>query len=567
MFNSNNIKTIPLKILNSKSKTIFSAAFVLTLASLISKILGVLRDRLLAGRFGAGDELDIYYAAFRIPDLLFTLIVMGAISSGFIPVFAQYFYKDRKEAWNLASNILNIILLTLVIAAGFLMLFAPQIIQVIAPGFEGEKREFTILLTRIMFLSPIILGISSILSSILQYFHRFLAYSLAPIMYNVGIIIGILIFVPILGLVGLGWGVVLGAFLHMLVQLPSAIYSGFRWKLIFNLRHQGLVKIWRLMIPRTIGLAGNQINFVVITAIASTLSAGSISIFNLANNLQYVPIGIFGVAFAVAIFPVLSKSFAEKNKKSFSNSFSTTFSQLLFLVVPLSALFFILRAHLVRIVLGTGRFDWIDTRLTAAALGLFAVSIFAQSLIPLISRAFYAFHNTKTPVLVSLFCIGINIILSFFFVWVLKNQTCFTELFSKALKVSDIDDISILGLPLAFSIASIINFFVLLKLFSLKIGWWKLKEIINSFLKVFLSTFLMIFLVYNLLYILNLFLDTHTFFGIFIQATVSGLLGFIFYFLFMLILGFKQAKRLFEKLKKIIGLSVFNGTNKINGSK
>ncbi len=532
------------QFLNSKSKTIFSAVFILATAALASRILGLIRDRLLAGQFGAGDELDIYYTAFRLPDLVFSILIMGAISSAFIPVFAHHFRKNKKEAWRLVSGVLNLASLSLIVVAGILVVFAPFIISLIAPGFSGAKREMTILLTRIMFLSPIILGISSIFSGVLQYFHRFLIYSLAPIMYNVGIILGILVFVPAMGLVGLAWGVVLGAFLHMLIQLPSTIYSGFSWKPILNIYHKGVRKIIKLMIPRTIGLAGFQINFLVITAIASTLTSGSIAVFNLANNLQYVPIGIFGIAFATAVFPNLTKAFTWKRKKSFSKDFSSTFSQILFLIIPLSALFFILRAQIVRVILGTGEFGWIDTRLTAAALGLFSLSIFAQSLIPLISRAFYAFYNTRTPVLISLISIILNVCFSFLFVWILSGSNIFSSFFSSILKVKDIKEIAILGLPLAFSLASIINFVVLLKLFARKVKWWYPKHILTSFSKIILATLLMGVAAYSLLYVLNLFLDTHTFVGIFLQGILAAIGGIVVYYLVMILLGSKEMKGL-----------------------
>ena len=522
--------------LNTKSKTIFSAASILAIAYLASRVLGLIRDRLLAGRFGAGDELDIYYAAFRLPDLVFSILIMGAISSAFIPVFAQHFRKNKKEAWQLVSGVLNLAFLSLIVVAGILAIFAPQVISLIAPGFSGAKREMTILLTRIMFLSPIILGISSILSGVLQYFQRFLIYSLAPIMYNIGIILGILIFVPTQGLVGLAWGVVLGAFLHMLIQLPSVIYSGFSWKPVLGVCHKGVRKIVKLMIPRTIGLAGFQINFLVITAIASTLTSGSIAVFNLANNLQYVPIGIFGIAFATAVFPNLAKSFARKRKKTFSKDFSLTFSQILFLIIPLSALFFILRAQIVRVILGTGEFGWIDTRLTAAALGVFSLSIFAQGLVPLISRAFYALQNTRTPVLISLASILLNICFSFLFVWILGGSNVISSLLSGILKLKGLKEFAILGLPLAFSLASIINFAVLLKLFARKINWWQPKYILKSFSKIILATLLMGVATYGLLYILDLFLDTHTFIGIFLQGILAAITGIIVYCLVMVLL-------------------------------
>ena len=524
------------KFLNHKSKTIFSAAFVLAVAALTSRILGLIRDRLLAGRFGAGDELDIYYTAFRLPDLVFSILIMGAISSAFIPVLTEYFHKKKKEAWQLVSGVLNLAILALIIIIGILIVFAPALISLIAPGFSGSKREMTILLTRIMFLSPMLLGISSIFSGILQYFKRFFIYSLAPIIYNIGIIIGILFFVPALGLVGLAWGVVLGAFLHMLIQLPSAIYSGFRWRPKSNIFHPGVKKVAKLMIPRTIGLAGFQINFLVITAIASTLASGSIAIFNLANNLQYVPIGIFGITLATAAFPNLAKAFTRKNRRAFSRDFSSTFSQILFLIIPLSALFFILRAQIVRVILGTGQFSWLDTRLTAAALGIFSLSIFAQGLIPLISRAFYAFQNTRTPVLISLFSILLNICFSFLFVWILTSANIFSSFFSTILKLEGIKEIAVLGLPLAFSLANLVNFIVLLKIFDRKIGCWQSKRILISFIKIIFATLLMGLTTYSFLYLLNIFLVTNTFIGIFSQAILAALAGFVIYCLAMTLL-------------------------------
>ena len=206
------------------------------------------------------------------------------------------------------------------------------------------------------------------------------------------------------------------------------------------------------------------------------------------------------------------------------------------MIVPLSALFFILRAQIVRVILGTGEFGWIDTRLTAAALGIFSLSIFAQSLIPLISRAFYAFQNTRTPVLISLTSIVLNVCFSFFFVWVLGNSNIISSLFSEILKLKGLKEFAILGLPLAFSLANIINFVILLKLFAKKINWWQPKYILTSFSKIVLATLLLGFTTYGFLYILNLFLDTHTFIGIFLQGILAAIAGIVVYCLVMILL-------------------------------
>ncbi len=518
------------KLLNHKSKTVLSAAFVLAITALLSRILGLVRDRLLAGRFGAGDELDIYFTAFRLPDLIYSILIMGAISSALIPVFAQYFKKDEKGAWQLIGGLISWCILILIIFSGILILFAPQVVSFIAPGFSDIKKDTTVALTRIMFLSPLLLGISSILSGVLQYFRRFFVYSLAPIMYNLGIILGIIFFVPKMGLMGLAWGVVLGAFLHFLIQLPSAIYSGFKFNGLFK-PHAGIKKILKLTIPRTIGLAGTQINYVVITAIASSLAVGSIAIFNLANNLQYVPIGIIGISFSMAVFPRLAESSVEENKEKFSQDFSSVFNQVLYLVLPIMAIFFILRAQIIRLVLGTGQFGWADTRLTAAALGIFAISVFAQSLIPLISRAFYSLHDTKTPVSISLVSIGLNILMSFGFVWILNKHNMFSEFFSLIFKLEGIKNFAVLGLPLAFSLSSIFNFMVLMKAFNRKVKKYNIKNILNPILKIVASCILMGAIVYGSLQVFNLFFNTRTFIGLFLQTAISGLIGIGAYFI------------------------------------
>jgi len=541
------------KLINHKSKTVLSAAFILAITALLSRVLGLVRDRLLAGKFGAGDELDIYFTAFRLPDLIYSIMIMGAISSALIPVFAQYFKKDEKDAWQLIGGLISWCILILVVLSGILILFAPQIVSFIAPGFSDAKRDTTVALTRIMFLSPLLLGISSIFSGVLQYFRCFFIYSLAPIMYNLGIILGIIFFVPKIGLIGLAWGVVLGALLHFLIQFPSAIYSGFKFNGFLKL-HTGIGKIFKLTIPRTIGLAGAQINYVVITAIASSLAIGSIAVFNLANNLQYVPIGIIGISFSMAVFPRLAESSVEENKEKFSHDFSTVFNQILYLVLPITVIFFVLRAQIVRIVLGTGQFGWADTRITAAALGIFAISVFAQSLIPLISRAFYSLHNTRTPVSIGLISIGLNILMSFGFVWILNKQNIFSELFSSIFKLEGIKNFAVLGLPLALSLSSIFNFIFLMKAFNKKIKEYNVKSILKSVFKIIISCILMGTIVYGLLHAFDLFFDTKTFIGLFLQTGISGLIGIGIYFVislwFKLPESMAVAKRFLFKNKK-----------------
>lgn len=534
---------------NHRAKNVTLAAFILMVTTLIAKLLSLARLRVFTTLFTT-EELDIYFAAFRIPDFLFNVLILGAVSTAFIPVFAEYYLSSKKKALDLCNNVLCIFLAILILLGALCAIFAPQLMHLITPGFEGEKLAEVVKLTRIMFLSPILLGISNIFGSVLQYFSRFLVYSLAPIMYNLGIILGALFFVPKMGVEGLAWGVVLGAFLHLLVQLPAILNLGWRFKFKFNPSEQGTRKIFKLMIPRTIGLAASQINLIVTTAIASLLAAGSIAVFNLANNLQYVPISLFGISFAIAIFPSLSRNVVKKEKAKFLEDFTAAFSQVLFFVLPVSFLFFILRAQIVRVVLGTGQFSWQDTRLTAASLGVFAFSIFAQSLIPLLSRAFYSFRDTKTPVKISIFSIIINIIFAIFFTWILSFQNPFYYFMQSFLSLEGISQISVIGLPLAFSLSSFINLIWLLIAFKRKVGDSWDEKLGKVFLRILLLSAVCGVITFVLLRPFSSILGLKTFSGVFWQAILAGGIGLVFYFCCAKMLKFPEYEMLVKSFRQ-----------------
>ncbi|OGD25356.1 murein biosynthesis integral membrane protein MurJ [Candidatus Azambacteria bacterium RIFCSPHIGHO2_01_FULL_40_24] len=517
--------TIIGKFLNSKSQKISSAALIVALFALISRIFGLWRDRLLAGQFGAGQTLDIYYAAFKIPDLIYNLLIVGAISSAFIPVFHEYLTKDKDDIWRFVGNILNILLLALLIFSVILILFAPWLIFFIAPGFDQPSLDLTVKISRVLFLSPLLLGISALISALLQTYSRFLITSLAPIFYNLGIIFGIIFLAPSFGIWGLAYGVILGAFLHFIIQVPSLFNIGFKPKIILDFRNPGLIKIIKLWFPRTLGLLALQINSIVATAIASSLAIGSIAIFNFADNLRWVPIGIIGVAFSTAAFPAMSLAYAQGKKDLFLKRFSLAVRQTFFIVIPISLLFFVFRAQIVRIILGTGEFGWDETRLTAAVLGLFSFGIFAAALLPLFTRAFFAFHNTKTPVFINIISMSINVTLSFLFVTIFIKFPVLSHILANFLKVNDIKGIAILGLPLAITIASIIN--IAWHWFDLKkhIGDFGTSEIKKSLTKIIAASAIGVVFAYVGLYLLNIVFNTRTVFGLFLQTSGAFILA------------------------------------------
>lgn len=508
------------------ANSVISAAFVITLAGLASRALGLLRDRFLASTFGAGDVLDIYYAAFRIPDLIYNLLVLGALSAAFIPVFTGLIskkeQKEKDEAWKLANGILNLALIFIIGISAVMVIFAPYLMKILTPGFSQEKMETTVQFTRIMFLSPLFLGISGIFGGILTSFKRFLIYSIAPIMYNAGIIFGILVLVKFFGPVGLAWGVVFGAMLHMLIQYPAAKHLGFRysWSFKESFQNAEVKKVFHLMVPRILGIAVNQINLLVMTVFASTLATGSLTVFNFAQNLQSVPLGIFGVSFAIAVFPTLSAFAAKKENKNFVKSFSETFRQILFFVIPLSIFILVLRAQLVRVVLGAGKFDWEDTVLTLQCLGIFSLSLFAQSTVPLLARSFYALRDTKTPFYIALA----------------------TEAASIISVLLLIDRLGVVALAAAFSIASIIQMLLLLFVLRTKFENLDDKKIISSVSKIAAASFLAGVSMQGMKYVVAQFAKLDTFLEVFAQLAIPGIVGI---FIFSVVCYFLKSEEFF----------------------
>ena len=530
------------RFLNSQAKSISSASLILAVSYLASAFLGLFRDRLLAGTFGAGSELDVYYAAFTVPDFIALILIFGAISAAIIPIFSSYVIKDKKEAWEYVSSLFNVFLGFLIVVCVFLIIFTPFIISLSAPGFSGEKREMAVLLMRIMFLSPIILGASNMISGILQVFHRFLVTALAPVMYNIGIIIGILFFAPKLGISGLAWGVVLGGALHLAIQIPTFIFSGFKYRLSFNLRHEGVQKTIKLMAPRSMGLAAGQLNTIVITAIASTLMAGSIAVFNLANNLSAILVNTVALSLSTAVFPSMSMAFIEANEEKFLQKFSNAFRQTIFLVIPMSILILILRAQIVRVILGAGKFGWIDTKLTTACLGILAVSLFAQGLIFILSKTFYASHNTVIPAVISVATVIFNIILSLILIWLIKFSASFSLFIQVFFRLEGVENMGIVALALAFSVTAILECFLLLYMLYKKFPNLKIKEISDSLQKIIIASATTAVLTFLVRQWLGSSVSLQTFWGVFLQLVLSGTVGVAVYIIAAYILKSPEIK-------------------------
>lgn len=515
-----------------ESSGIAASALLVSVASLVSRLLGVLRDRLLAGHFGADVELDAYYAAFRVPDTLFNLFIAGALSAGFIPLFSEYLeQRSEGEAWKLASQVLTTLTMIMAVVSGLFVIFAPWIVPVFTRGFSPEGVSLTITMTRIMAISPLLLGISGVMGGILQVKKRFAAFAVAPIFYNLGIIFGIVFFAREWGIVGVALGVALGSFAHACVQGWPALQLGLCPALARPWWSEGVRRLFWMMIPRTASLAVTQVNLIIILALASSLSVGSVAIFTLATNIQSLPFGLIGVSIAVAAFPVLSQAANQGVQKSFQRILAQQIAWMWFLLLPLTALFYLLAPEIVTVVLGAGKFD-VATRLhTADILRLLVIALPAQSLVALLVRAYYAKQNTWTPFFISLGAEATNLVL------------CLSLRSMYGLR----------GLAIAFTVSTIVNI----------VGLWMAlsKESIpvgddrRSLLKTLLgSTFSLIVMVaIGEATRAFFFLEQGSSLGIFVKGSFFGLLLTALYLLVTIVLRLPEPTRLLIKIQDLFG--------------
>ena len=536
------------KIFNSKTRNFTNAAIILATATILSRFLGLYRDRLLAGAFGAGASLDIYFAAFRIPDLIHAVLVTGGLGATFLPIFSQELEESKKKAFLFANNIMNLSSIFLGGLCLIVFFLLPILTDIVAPGFDVAQRAELVELTRILLVCPILFAISSIFSGMLQYFDRFVAYSMAPILYNLGIIFGITILAPRFGLQGLAIGVVLGALAHLLAQVPGALKEGFRYKKLLSLENYRLRKMLGLMPPSIIAGLFMQLTLLLVTALASTLSAGSISIFNLSKNLSQAPVAIIAAPLSVAVFPVLAKKWAQGDKKNFWKKFESVLRQLLFLILPLSALVFVLRAHIVRLIFGTGLWGWRATRLSAASLGIFCWCFTAWSLIVLFRRLFYSIQKTKPSAIGEGLDFLFTSIFSCLFLYLLAPDRSFRGFVAGFLKLSESHDIRVLAFPLALCLSAFVHLLFLCWVLVHETGISYSKGLSAFFCKISALSLLAGITAWACLRPLSLTFSSFTFFGILFQAIFAFLGGGAVYCLAAFVIGLPEIRPLFSQL-------------------
>src|SRR3989344_3332889 len=485
-----------LQLLSYEVRGLHTAVYVIALSSLLSSLLALLRDRLLAHAFGASATLDIYYAAFRIPDLIF--VGAGALVSVYI-LIPELTRRSSQEQREYIDTVLVGFSLIAVAASILAVLLAPAILATLFPEITAAGNGATLVgLTRLMLLQPIFLGLSNIFGAITQVRQRYALYALSPLLYNIGIISGVVFFYPMWGMLGLA-------------------------------------------------LSLNQITFIGLVALAATLTPGSIAVYMLASNLQAVPLAIIGASYSVAAFPILAAAFARGERDLFIEHIATAARLVVFWSLPALALIIVLRAYIVRAILGSGAFDWNDTRLTAAVLGLLSLSLAAQGIAFLLVRGYYASGRTFVPFFVSLLTATATVGLGALLIGVFQNPLI-ADLAQSILRVVNVPGSSVLALALAHTVVSILGAIVLVIHFERRFGGF-LSRVWGGWVQSAIASLAAGLGAYGLLVVIGPITLASTTLSVITKGFAAGMFGLIVAGLTYALLGSREFAEILEAIR------------------
>ena len=539
-----------LRFLNKEISSLHEAAYLLGFFAIFSQLLALVRDRLFANHFGASHALDLYYTAFRIPDFIFVTIASLVSISVLVPFLIEKVSRSKDEVKQFIDSVFSAFFFLIVFVCVIVFFLIPYLVDFLFPGFAvGESRTQLIELSRILLLSPILLGISNFFGSITQMANRFFIYALSPILYNIGIIFGVIFLSPIYGIKGLVFGVIIGALLHVGIQIPFIISHGFFPKLTFKIHFAEIKRVMLVSLPRALTVSAPEIARLVLVALASVMVAGSISVFSFASNLQSVPLSIIAVSYSLAALPILTRHFVSGDRKKFTEQMIAGCRHVIFLSMPVMMLFVVLRAQIVRTILGSGQFNWTDTKLTAACLAIFAVSLIPQSLLLLFIRAYYSSGNTKTPLAVNIFSSGCIVLCGFLFTYLFSTFAVFQFFIESLFKVTDLSGSIVLMMPLAYSFGSWIGFIIYWILFEKEFKGFT-QPVLSTTFQSFSASIIMGFVTYKYLDIFDEIFNINTLFGIFMQGLFSGLIGIFCGIVLLKLLKNKEIDEVWSALHK-----------------
>lgn len=534
-----------LQLMYSEIRGLHQAAYILALFAFGSQMLALVRDRLLAHSFGAGAELDLYYAAFRIPDLLFVLF--GSVLSVYVLLpFVTQARADRgdKAGAEVLGQMFTVFLLCYVSIAVVLFIIVPYLVPIFFPGLMAYE-ETLIILIRILLLQPLLLGISSLYGVVTQLSHRFILYAISPLIYNIGIIIGITLLYPHFGMAGLAMGVVIGALGHMLVQYPLVSQSEFAFKVVKAFDWKLLRSVCMVAVPRALTLSVHQLVLLIFIGAATTMTIGSVSVFQFAFNLQSVPLAIIGMSYSVAAFPVLADLFAKKDSLAFNMHVMTALRHIIFWSFPIIALVVVLRAQIVRVVLGSGAFDWDDTRLTAAVLALFIIALTAQSILLLLVRTFYAGGKTQTPLIIALIGAIVSILAAYTGLHFVAQYPYLMDSLDVLFRLEGVEGTEILILALSFIVGVLVEMCILLYM-TIRVFGLRFERVLEQLAESLLAAMVAALTSYATLIFIVDGVNQETFIGIMLQGAVAAMAGVAGALLTYYILGSAELKEIYR---------------------
>ena len=514
-----------IRLFYSEIRNLHQAAFVLALLTTCSLFLGLIRDRLLAAQFGAGSELDTYYVAFKIPDVLYSLFVSCLSVYVLMPFVVRLLESFGKlKSRQFLGDVFTLFLFVYILISSLLFWQTPWLIDFLFPGI-GDTANLA-LITRILLLQPMLLGISSLFGVISQLRHNFIVFAVSPILYNLGIIFGVVVLYEHLGLIGLAWGVIIGASAHMLVQWSLVYKCGYSFGIRKISEWKPLWSVISVAIPRSLTLSLNQLVILAFFSMASLMTVGSVAVFQLAFNLQAAPLAVIGASYSVAAFPALASLYAKKDFSLFNSRIITALRHIIFLSIPITIICIVLRAQIVRVILGSGKFDWDDTRLTAAVFALLIIALLAQAVNLFLVRVFYASGDTRTPLWVASITTLIAITTGYFVSqWYMKNEVL-QIVMSGLLRLSNVVGTEITMLALVYTVTIVLQGIVLLWLVHAR---FKLSpfSLVKQVTQATISGLCGGVATYLVLNISTLWLNTNTFIGIFFQGLSAGIFGIV----------------------------------------
>ena len=509
--------------------TVGWTAVLLASSAMIANLLGLLRERLLLANFGVGAEVDAYKAAFAVPDFMFFLLVSGALSVTFIPVFTERLIKgNKKSAWELSSSLLNFMAILTGVASILLIIFAePLLHYIVAPGLDDATTKSAVQMMRIIALNPFLFSISSVLTSIQQATNRFFFYALAPAVYNTGIIFGILFFAPTLGIMGVAYGVLIGSIAQMIITVIGMAGIGFKYSAQIFWKNRGFLQVLKLLPARSVDQGLDYFNYLVSINIASKIRVGAITAYQTAFTLHLVPIGLIGIAISTAAFPKMSERLAQGRPDLFKKEIVTILRVIIWLALPVAVITFFARGYLVRLLVASGN------PTISLILGSLAIAVLFRSIFHILVRGFYADKDTRTPLLISIVAIAVNITL--------------------AIALTKPGGYGVEGLAIAYSITSVLEVFMLGIALSIKVGnMFTLGFFRSVFRMIAAAGFSAVITYIFIAYLLPLRATDAGFFTLIPKFTLIILIGLVSYLLFSYLFRIKEAIPVVNRIKDTV---------------